>query len=314
MKVLLVAKPWRGGLAHYVLRSLRRMHGDAQVAWLPTVPVGVADRLAYRLSKLRWRQQLVDRIEQSAADVVLCINHLPEFAQLRYSDRHVIWLTDDPRSVSASLDGFGLALLSDPGYLDEFSQQVRAGLQVAVLPFACDPQWHAPQQGLSGKGGCFVANRDPKRDGHLHFLLEQHKMLTVYGNYFLHGELFWSRPTAFRPAVDFSQLGRVYARHDFSLNIHAAVVRSGTNMRTFECAAFGIPQLVEYRPGIEEYFTPGSEILTYHNMEQLVECFDRLEVDQKLRNSLATRARERALSQHTYDLRLKAIDKLFISS
>lgn len=308
MKVMLVAKPWRGGLAHYVLHALQKKFGD-QVTWLPTLPSGPIANVSYHLSKQHWRQRLVDRINQGDHDLVLCINHLPEFAQLRYSDRHVIWLTDDPRPVAANLDGFGLALLSDPGYLTEFTKLVRPGLHSAILPFACDPGLHVPQPGRACRGGCFIANRDRKRDEHLQYLLARHKALTVYGNYFFHGELFWSRPTAFRPAVGFAQLGKVYARHSFSLNVHAAVVRNGTNMRTFECAAFDIPQLVEYRPGIEEYFTPGEEILTYNDMGELCECFDQLASDQELRRRLATRARERTLSQHTYDLRIGTIIK-----
>lgn len=309
MKVLLVAKPWRGGLADYVLRALRAEFG-ADVSWLATAPVTSRERLRYRTDKTGWRRRLVEGIAQGDYDLVLCINHLPEFAELRPNDRQVLWLTDDPRPVAAQVQAFGTILLSDPGYSDEFVRLVRGRPQIAILPFACDPEFHAPVAGSHASGPCFIANRDVKRDEHLRWLFAHGKRLTVYGNHFLHGKLFWTHPTAFRPAVAFERMGSVYARHSFSLNVHAAVVRGGTNMRSFECAAFGIPQLVEDRPGIDQYFEPGEEILTYRDVDELNLHFDRLDQDAHLRVRLAEQARKRVLAEHTYRKRMSRLRDL----
>ena len=81
--------------------------------------------------------------------------------------------------------------------------------------------------------------------------------------------MFWQYPFSFRPAVANDAMGDVYARHKIALNIHARVVRRGTNMRTFECAGYGIPQIVEYRPGIENYFTPEKEILIFRDVDEM---------------------------------------------
>lgn len=114
---------------------------------------------------------------------------------------------------------------------------------------------------------CFIANRDPKRDYYLKALIETGSDIKSYGNYFAKTALYWRRPTSFFPKVKTEKMGSVYAKYSASLNIHAQVVRGGTNMRTFECAAYGIPQLVEYRNGLEEYLEPDKEILVFQDTD-----------------------------------------------
>jgi spore maturation protein CgeB len=102
-------------------------------------------------------------------------------------------------------------------------------------------------------------------------------------------------------------MGRVYAAHRISLNVHAAVVRAGTNMRSFECAAYGIAQLVEHRAQLERYFEPGVEIATYAEAQELQASLRSLLGDPARCADMATRARRRALAEHTYAHRARAL-------
>ena len=127
--------------------------------------------------------------------------------------------------------------------------------------------------------------------------------VTIIGNYFLHHDIFWRCPWCFRPAVANEAMGRVYARHRLSINLHAQVVRHGTNMRTFECAGYGIPQLVENLPGLEKVFEPDREIATFAEEGEMLAVLDRLLNDPAGAEAMARRARRRAFREHSYHQR-----------
>lgn len=78
-------------------------------------------------------------------------------------------------------------------------------------------------------------------------------------------------------------------------------------MRSFECAAFGIPQLVEYREGLENYFEPGREIEVYRTLDELHEKARRLLIDRVGAEKMAARAQRRALAEHRYFDRIKIL-------
>ena len=70
--------------------------------------------------------------------------------------------------------------------------------------------------------------------------------------------------------------------------------------RLFEAAACGVPILSDNWPGLDEFFTPGSEILLSLSA---VETLDALSVSDGELSRVANAARERTLSSHTADHR-----------
>ena len=304
--VLLIAKPWRGGLADYVFRALQAEFGSG-VRWLPTYPMDHVQKLLYRKNRKLWRDNLLRDIRNAPCELALFINILPEFFDLPHSHKNVLWLTDDPRSVAPHLHAFPTIFLSDPGYLAEFEALLPHSPNVAVLPFACDPELHTQIQPNTNNGMCFLGNRDPKRTRHLSVLLEQGKDIKIYGNYFFSTRLFWKYVKNFRPKINISEMSKIYSNFSSSLNVHAQVVRHGTNMRTFECAAIGIPQLVEYRPHLEDYFLPGEDISVYNNEKDLCENYEEFIFDKKLQLSMIQSSRKKVLESHTYKNRIQSI-------
>ncbi len=310
IRFLLVAKDWGGGLARYLYTALRQ-NQKVQATWLATYPRTAGTTLIYRTRRRHWRTQLIRRINQARRDITLFVNLPPVPQQLDYHPGNVLWLTDSPQCTPAQLAAFSRIYISDPGYRTEMSELAGANKFAGTLPFACQPGIHSPQAGRAGTDVCFIGSRDPHRDACLERLLDSGCSCHIIGNYFLTHPLFWRHPSAFRPRVANADLARIYARHRLSLNIHARVVREGTNMRTFECAACDIAQLVEYRPGIESLFIPDEEICLFRSADEMAAKLPRLLADAGLRQSLRRRARRRVLAEHTYAHRLQTVLSVF---
>jgi len=69
------------------------------------------------------------------------------------------------------------------------------------------------------------------------------------------------------------------------------------SVRLFEAAACGVPILSDPWPGLEEFFTPGREILVARNSQTVLGYLR--DCDAAYLRQIATRARARVLSQHT---------------
>lgn len=93
---------------------------------------------------------------------------------------------------------------------------------------------------------------------------------------------------------------RFYNRQAFTLNItRRCMVRAGysPSVRLFEAAACGRPIITDRWPGLEEFFTPGSEILAVDNAAETVDCLRSLTARQRRR--IGAGARRRVLAHHT---------------
>lgn len=66
--------------------------------------------------------------------------------------------------------------------------------------------------------------------------------------------------------------------------------------RLFEAAACGTPVLSDYWPGLEEFFTPGEEILLGNSTADAVSALQRPQAEVA---EIAKRARQRVLDCHT---------------
>lgn len=308
MRILLVAKPWRGGLPDYLFNALLSEFPEAVVRWVRTQPEGKLERMAYRRDRSAWRRRLVESLNRTTYDMGLFLGVFPEMKSLESRPGNVLWLQDDPTLRLDCVGAFSKIFISDPGYRDAVEAS-DAGRQFAgVLPFGYSPAVHKPWPSSPGRRGvCFIGNRDSSRDEVLRDVIRDALPIHIYGNYFLRHRLFWRYPLRFRRHVPIARMAEIYARHQVSLNVHANVVRGGTNMRTFECAGYGIPQVVEWRPGLSELFEPEREILVYRDNHEMIAQLRRVMDDRELARSLSRRARERAQDQHAYAHRIRAI-------
>jgi spore maturation protein CgeB len=86
----------------------------------------------------------------------------------------------------------------------------------------------------------------------------------------------------------------------FTLNLtRKAMVDAGysPSVRLFEAAACGVPMISDHWPGLEEFFTPGEDILVSRSADETLDYLTKLSDD--VRHSLAAKARARVLAGHT---------------
>jgi spore maturation protein CgeB len=183
------------------------------------------------------------------------------------------------------------------------------GLPVYYLPEACNPRWHRPFAAAGTEPYLVTAgNMYPSRVKLLERLIAKGIPLKLYGSGFPR----WFGETSVRG----SHAGRSVFREEKAQAFRSAagVINTlhpaeivGVNARLFEATGCGAAVITEFRPAVPELFTVGSELLVFHNFDDLVEEATRLLNEVGLTASLGDAATRRAHRDHTYDLRLSFI-------
>lgn len=105
-----------------------------------------------------------------------------------------------------------------------------------------------------------------------------------------------------------------YASSRLTLNVtRAGMAAYGwcPSGRLFEAAACGVPLLTDMWPGLESFFTPGSEILVAHDTAEALAAID---LPNGELTEIARRARERTLDEHTAARRAREMIAAFDSA
>ena len=104
----------------------------------------------------------------------------------------------------------------------------------------------------------------------------------------------------------------IYNAARINLNLHSSVFskgpdRSGNfiNPRTFEIASCGAFQLVDERDPLPTFFTPGVELDTFKNLDDLRQKINFYLDQPDLRKEFGDRARKKVLAEHTYQHRMQ---------
>lgn len=86
-------------------------------------------------------------------------------------------------------------------------------------------------------------------------------------------------------------------------NIHYAEIW-GLNARTFEVAAAGAFQMLDWRPGLNQLFADGKEVVSFTGIADLKSKIDYYLAHDDKRETIAQAGMRRAFKDHTYELRL----------
>jgi spore maturation protein CgeB len=309
----MTARPFAGLRVVLVAAFNRRYHrsGFALAAALESLGCDVR-RCEERLRGLNTilRRPLVARLatvlERGPADLVLVFKGAaldPEaVARLRRCTRArwANWFPDDPHEQEVSVR---LAPAYDAFFTHDSSSLMRhrsAGARAYYLAFGCDPDYLRPgDPGARWRAALgFVGSRDPRRER----VLRQVEDLgvAVRGPGWPNGPVYGD---------DFV---RALSGATVGLNLHQQFgdggdptrYGTGANMRVFELAAVGTPQLSDAKGDIARHFEPGREIVLYSSVAELRDHARALLADGALRRSLADAARARALREHTWAHRL----------
>jgi spore maturation protein CgeB len=106
-----------------------------------------------------------------------------------------------------------------------------------------------------------------------------------------------------------------YNRQRFTLNLTRADMRASgysPSVRLFEAAACGVPVISDDWPGLEEFFTPGEEILVAQNGDDVRRFLTEISPDDARRIGLA--ARDRVLKRHTASHRAAELEAYLIEA
>ncbi|MBK8005166.1 MAG: glycosyltransferase [Gemmatimonadetes bacterium] len=178
------------------------------------------------------------------------------------------------------------------------------------LAVGCDPSVHKPlrARGPFRANVVFAGQATPRRERYLTELVEFGLALWGPGwrktglRDYCRGEL---------PSTE--DFVRAYAGATVAVNVHRDDPDSpngdgaGVNRRAFEIAAIGAPQVIDARTDLPQHFEDGTEVLVYETPEQLKGQVKRAIQEDKYRDRLATAARQRAISHHTYMHRLRQL-------
>jgi spore maturation protein CgeB len=186
-----------------------------------------------------------------------------------------------------------------------------AGLRnLHYLPMYCVPAQHHPvtlteqERGRFAAPLAFVGNRYPYRERFVRELSGYPLRLWGAG---------WTRVTdaeVRRLVAGGPLFGRdklcVYSGSTVSLNQHHPMNDIvGVNTRTFELAAAGACQVVDFKEDLATLFKPGEELIAYRDLAELRRQLDHFLAHPDEARAMGQNARRRALAEHTLRHRIE---------
>jgi spore maturation protein CgeB len=295
--------------AHRV-RALQRLGVEVAVFDLNARP-GLVDRLRSGSPATRI-ERLLDDFQPHT--VLTCYaealdEDLVDRLRGRSSARWVTWLPDDLRSATAAA---ALARPYDEIYAvgTDVAAELgeRLGRTVQVLSNAADPSVYRPirTKDQYRANVVFAGQATPRRERLLFELVEFG--LAVWGpgwrrtslKDYCRGEL---------PGTD--AYVKAYAGASVAINVHHVAVEGDLpeamcNMRLFELAAMGLPQVVDDRGDLARYFIPGREVAVYRDGRELRAVVRSLLENPGDAERLGAAARARLLHDHTWMHRMRS--------
>jgi spore maturation protein CgeB len=341
-RILVTGPEWFGDLLAYCQRGLEqlganvrvagtRLHAEPAPQWwrnqrlqrIPGIGWRLQDRMTRRDERARRAQALStfrSTIRDWRPDLVISLLNWGDWLLHDAMDdleniRKVGWLMDDPFQVDEELSKL-LPRFDRLYVIDEtWALPIRLMVDRAVDVLTCgaDPQTQRPVSVVPKEfcgGVAFVGSSyysQPSGPMRSHMLRSIADM-----DLRLFGDRGWTKDDVLAPKYRGGPLpsettNLVYNGADIALNIHHPQFKAGTSLRTFAICAAGAFQIVDWRPGLDAFFIPGEELVTYSSLEELREQVARYAVDTQARLRIARAGGERARREHTYAHRLRVI-------
>jgi spore maturation protein CgeB len=193
-------------------------------------------------------------------------------------------------------------------------EDVYGSPRARVLYCAAEPDLSArsaSSRWTLGYLGTYSIDRQPALEG---LLLEPARALPeqtfVVAGAQYPAELSWPANVTRIEHVAPEEHAAFYSQQRYTLNLtRAEMVSMGysPSIRLFESAAFGVPVISDRWAGIEQFFTPGEEILIVDHAQQVIQLLNELPDDR--RRAIAAGARKRLARQHTPEHRARTLEE-----
>jgi hypothetical protein len=249
-------------------------------------------------------------------DVVVCLGGALHFSKraLRIFPKETVlagFALSDPYGLPASMrvaPQFDLFYTQDPQTLTDYGA---LDIRARRCDPATDPELYRPGRAQPDCDVLYYGKWTPYRDALVASLAARWRVrVHAYAD-----EKRWSVPTlppldtpeTLAAALQRSRLALETARLDDAEGKYRNAFH--ITPRAFFAASCAVPTLIESFPGVSDYFEPAVEIATFTTPEELVARTAALLADETARSDMGRRARQRALRDHTWDLR---IEKFFL--
>jgi len=261
---------------------------------------------------LDWRADLVWAVAQSPLLP-------PALQELRHEGVHsALWFVEDSRIFGYWRElapHFDAVFTIQRGELHEALRSLGVR-NVMYLPCAANPRVHAPQA---------LSEKEKRRFGSdVSFVgAGYHNRQSLFARLHLPGMKIWGNdwPTECAAAslvqengrrVTTEETARIYGASKINLNVHSSPHHEDVNPhgdfvnpRTFEIAACGAFQLVDHRAELAELFAPADELAVFRSGQDIPRLVKHYLTHDAERETMAARARQRVLREHTYVHRMQ---------
>lgn len=335
---ILVVLPFYGGslpIGQFCVQALRDLGHTVEVFDAPEFHSAytalqslrvTTDRLEYLENSFVQlvSQAVLAKTETFEPDLVLALAQAPLTRQALKRLRKngvctAMWFVEDYKVFTywrafAPLYDFFAVIQQEPF----FSELQAVGQANALyLPMAALPSFHTPhsmeplEQRKYGADIAFLGAGYPNR--RVAFRQLTHLDFKIWGTEWDAEPLLEKHLQRKGERISPEECVSIYNATKINLNLHSSIddkvlVTGGdfVNPRTFELAACGAFQLVDNRSMMTDLFDP-DELVTFTSMEELLELIPEFLEDDERRRGIARAARERVLTEHTYQHRMQTL-------
>ncbi|WP_042357260.1 CgeB family protein [Bacillus rubiinfantis] len=236
-----------------------------------------------------------------------------------------VWFTEDPYYMDRTIPlatHYDYIFSIDTAACDYY-QKEKGHQHVVPLPLATAPEVFLPKEtGPKFKSDlCMVGFPYPDRVKMIHYLLQNTSCkIAVVGKWMGALYKFRQHPNIrihegwFQPAM----IAQYYNGAKIVLNNHRPfnlqqnrnslkIIGKSINNRTFDVAACGAFQLIEWKEDLPNHFIEGEEIVSFLNYQDLQEKISYFLKNEAERKQIAHKARERVLNDHTFEKRINQL-------
>lgn len=262
-------------------------------------------------------RKLLHMIRRCKPDLVLCINGeslLPK--TLNEIKRHSIlanWVVDGVNNLRISpeqLDIYPHIFLFEP-------DDIKVIKHGSYLSYGFDSSIYRPLNIKESYDVIFAGSphtgRLPVLEMIARYCREQGITFGVFGPGYLRSDALkqqypdLARSIITNRRLEPEEINRIYNQSRIILNIHHEQSMAGINPRTFEIAAAGRFQLVDYHDRLPDFFMPGLEVAVYNKPEEMPQIITHFLKHTEERKKIADKAYSKALSAHQFKHRCRTM-------